>query len=142
MEVTGSTDIFMILREHGIQSELFRQLIPITVQDRLDLVESKQAFAVCDATGGVESLAGIGSTEIEQTETNPVRLLGMILGLELCGNPDQCFRSDIPSPVFESPWKSTCDASGGVWAYETDRWWCRAGNYEHGWPPRAAGSTR
>ena len=40
MEVFGATDIFMVLGKLNLEVELFRQLVAVTLQNRLDLLQT------------------------------------------------------------------------------------------------------
>ena len=79
----------MVLGELGFKIELFGQLIPVALQDRLDLFQADQTGLVGDPASGFESLTRIGPTEIEQTETDPVGLLGMGFSCQLRVYPGQ-----------------------------------------------------
>ena len=87
VEGAGATDVLVILGWLGVEIELFGQLIPVTLQDRLDLFQADQTGLVGDPAGGLESLAWIRPTEIEQAETDPVGLFRVGFGLELRGDP-------------------------------------------------------
>ena len=102
-EGTGATDVLVVLGQLGFQVELFGQLIPVTLQDQLDLFQTNQTGMVGDPAGGLESFPWIGPAEVEQAETDPVGLFRMGFGFELRGNPAQGFRADVLCPVLQSP---------------------------------------
>ena len=58
MKSAWATDVLVVLGQLGFQVELFGQLIPVALQDRLDLFQAGQASLVGDSAGGLESFPG------------------------------------------------------------------------------------
>lgn len=65
----------MVLREFGVQGQLLRQLVPVAPENGFDVLQPVQTFPIGDAAAGIQALAGVLPSQVEQPETDPVGLL-------------------------------------------------------------------
>ncbi len=91
-----------MLRQFGVQGQLFRQLVAVAPEDGLDVFQSVQAFAVGNATCRVQALAGVLLAQVEQPETDPVGLFRMLPLLQPITDPGQGVGPDVSGPVLET----------------------------------------
>ncbi len=93
-----------MLRQFGVQGQLFRQLVAVAPEDGLDVFQSVQALAVGNATCRVQALAGVLLAQVEQPKTDPVGLFRMFPLIQPATDPDQGVWPDVTGPVLETPW--------------------------------------
>lgn len=93
----------MVLREFGVQGQLLRQLVPVAPENGLDVLQPVQTFPIGDAAAGIQALAGVLPSQVEQPETDPVGLLRVFPLSQSITDPDQRVWPDVPGPVLETP---------------------------------------
>jgi len=102
MEALWATDVLVVLGQLGVQGQLFRQGIPVALENGFDVFQSVQAFPVGKTTTGVQARAGVPLAQIEQPETDTIGLLRMFPLVQPPTDPDQRVWADVAGPVLEA----------------------------------------
>jgi len=100
IEALRTTDVLVVLGQFCVQGQLFRQLVPVALENGLDVFQSVQAFPVGDTATGVQPWVRVGLAQVEQPETDPVGLFWMLPFIQPVTDPDQGVWPDIPCPVL------------------------------------------
>lgn len=106
----GAANILVVLGKLSREAELLGKLVPIALENGLDLLEAIEAGLAGNAARRVEPVGRVLLAQVQQAQADPVGLLRMRPALQLGADPNQRVGPVSAAQFFKRPGVHCCCA--------------------------------